>query len=119
MIHNINTLKMVHYLTLEENGEMRWDDRKSKVGSRQFRHRAGRVVKRYCRLPVTVLVHKVRPSSSSFYFKPDLVNGSGEMVYLYYKDVMIAAQFKEVSLWIQTFITSNKMYEQPMFQTAI
>ena len=109
---------MAHYLTLKGNGKMRWSEKKSKVGSRRFRHRAARLVMKHCTtLPVSVLITKVDRAASTFYFEPQLINSSRKMVFLYYKNVMAVVHFKDVSFWIQTFIESNKMYEQPMFQS--
>lgn len=107
------------YLTIGGDRKMTWNKKKSKVGSRRFRHRAARLVRNYCKsFPITVVVQRMK-MNYQFAFKPLLVNGRGRNVLLYHKNVMVIMKFEDASSWIQTFITSNKMYDQPMFQMTV
>ena len=115
------TITMPTYLTIEEDRKMKWSDKKSDVGSRRFRHRAGRLVKLHSRkLPITVVVRRI-PKDQPYHltFRPMLVNGTGRNVIFYYKNVMVIMRFEDTVFWIRTFITTNKMYDQPRFQVAV
>ena len=98
---------------------MRWREKseKDEFGSREERHRLGRFVLRYCKsyLPVRVWVAKMT-KKRRFAFTPVLVNGHAKNVLLCYKKFMVCMNLDHSAYWLQTYITSNKLYEQKRFQ---
>lgn len=96
--------------------QMRWSKHRDKIGTRKMRHSIGRFVLKVCKahLPVTVKVAKF-DKSRKFSFVPVLVNGTAKKVLFCYQKFMICMNLEDTDTRIQTFITSNGLYEQERF----
>ena len=97
--------------------QMRWSKNRDKIGTRNVRHRIGRFVLKVCKddLPVRVKVAKF-DKTRKFCFVPVLVNGLSKKVLLSYKKFIVCMNFEDTDTRIQTFISSNRLYEQERFR---
>lgn len=93
-----------------ENKMMKYHGGKEKLGCRGKRHALGRFIRENTnKLPVSVKVTKLH-QKRSFSFAPVLVNGISKLVLLTYKKYMVLISYDDVVHWIQTLISSNRLY---------
>ena len=95
---------------------MYWREGKHRFGSREERHKLGKFVLKYCKphLPVTAWVDKLE-RKQAFSFAPVLVNGQAKKVVFYYKYFMMCMSIEDTAHWIQSIISSNRLYDLELY----
>ena len=103
-------------LTITKDRGMIWNKDRDSYGTQKERHSLGRfIIEKSCHLPVTVEVKHNR-RKRPFSFAPCIINDTDRKVILTHRRYKMAINFDDVVKWIRIFITSNKMYEQELFQ---
>ena len=99
---------------------MRWRERKDRFGSREERHKLGKFILKYCNphLPVTAWVDKLE-RKQKFSFAPVLINGQAKKVVFYHNYFMVCMDIEDTEHWIQSIISSNRLYDLELYHCNI